>query len=51
VEALPSQLNHVRLAVVLEALQSRKKSDTAAVDAGILFALLARSATAFAPLL
>jgi len=43
VEAVPAALNPVRVAVVLEALQSHKKYDNAAEDAGILFALLARS--------
>ena len=42
-ENVPSALNHSRVAVVLEALQSHKKRDNAADDAATLFALLARS--------
>lgn len=43
VEDVPSALNHARVAVVLEALQSHMKHDNAANDAATLFALLATS--------
>ena len=43
VDNVPTALNHVRVAVVLEALRSHKKYDSAAEEAGILFTLLARS--------
>jgi len=42
-ENSPTPLNHIRLAVILEALQSHKKADNVADDAAILFSLLARS--------
>ena len=42
VETVRTSLDPVRVAVVLEALQSHKKSDLAADDAAVLFALLAR---------